>query len=422
METILETQFMVYTRAFSLDYSWIYGHQDLKVQKNLESIFNSQISNQLLDDLAHRITLFFRFQKYFILLVANPSKRRDDVQRTIFDRAMFLWQPNQFLVYKDLILLSRLLIKESEKVYENLSNDIRSIKTDYEMRAIKFDSDKKSILAKPNEQFKDSTVVFSSEMQWKDIKERKLIAEFPNSFDFSDIVHLVGNLPLEETIAICHGLPIENRHPKEGGCIVSAIKPASNKISIYNNDLQTVGTATIEKLTVKEQKQLDPTTISAPDKTAEKKVSVIPNNAENSSIKNEKEELIILFNELADKLNPELDNDKAFIQKIKTLAERFSVGKKKQVTSLITQILYLLSPAETIIPIEIHVLWQNLFIEILLFQNSSLSDIKKSWDQRISLLNYMTFAATDELNPKNWESQFKRKSEQLRNLLSDSDS
>jgi hypothetical protein len=416
-EKILETQLMIYTRSYSFDYSWVYGHRNAKIQKELETLFRTWITNKLLNNLWHEVTFFSQIDGYFILLIASPSNRVDNVKRAIFDRAMFLWQPNHKLVYRDLYPLVMALTSKATEVYETLTSDATTIKTDYQNGFINLRTNNAD---QSTEEVENFTVAFPSGITWKDIRQQNLIAEFPTSLKFSEIVQLIGDYPLEETLTICHGVSVEDRYPKDKSCIVSATNRNSSEVLVLNRNLQLYLTGKIqESIISKPNSSFHPAHLT-PQKTQVEPNLVPPNKTEIPSTSNDEEKLVDFLNELAKKISIRGDEKSNIIlQQIRVLVEKISLSQRKQLLKLITELLYLLNPAGAVIPVEINILWQNLFTEILLLQGNSSNDIRKSWIQRISLLKPITFSAISNLKLDKWESEFNEKCNQLRDALSD---
>lgn len=409
-EKSIEAQLMIYTRSTLFDYTWIYGHRDTQFRKELEGVFNEWIDNKLLDKISQKVTFFSTFKKHFILLVAKPSDRVDRVKRIIFDRAILLWKHDTQLNYNDLAKLSSTLESQAEEVYTNLPSDVTNYETDYWQGTITL-KDKNLTQGE-----KIVKAFFSPPLSWNDVKQKKLVVEMPSSIEFKGIAEILGDYSLENSITICHGVPIEKRFPKDESCIVSGNSANSEEIAVYDrnlnlycigaikevlaSDYETSTNENLQKIQVKEKIDREET---EPEK-----------NKDSSGI----------FNEIAEKIKS-LDSKQrnTIFRRFQEIAQqKFSNTQKKQVLKLITEIFYLLNPVEILVSVEIHILWQNLFCEIMLLQDKESDEIKKSWVQRISLLKPITIATVSELEIDSWQETFNEKCNELKKALIENNS
>jgi hypothetical protein len=425
IEKKMQVQLLVYTRSNQFDYGWVYGHSDTKLQRDLEQLFQTSIGNTLLNREKREVKFFFQLNGYYVLLIADASDRVDKQKRIIFDRAMFVWQSgniaNSGLTHRDLHELDKILAEEARKVYDNLAENEPFIKPKLNSLLITLPAAEQS----PEE------VVFTDGYKWKDVWQRNLIVEFPSSYSFGMILELIGRQPLEETVAVCHGLSKESRYPKDKSCAVGGGNQNGTEILIYDRGFEFRASGKIQKAININIQSTQGSAGFSPTKyeTHFDDFQVVGEFASNASFhettkppqgfvaSEEDVELNELLDKLAEKINSQPQQR---VNVVNQVWARFSNNKNKQISKLITEIIYLLTPANAFVPLEIHVLWQHLFIEVLLLPEALFEDFNSDWSRRTQHLKSVTLAKTSNQQYSRWQETFKEKCDQLADSFSNS--
>ena len=214
-------QLLVYTRAANFDYQWVLGLEDKSVEKALENYLLDWLGTSLLAKLPS-VTTFFKFRQYNVLMLAEGSETRNDLQgRRIFQRAIFMWEAFNGLLYKHLEPLAVRLSEESENIYKELPDNVFNYPTGAQKYTVSL------------QELEDEAEIINIDkcrwelpqrLTWSDVSAYKLTVEVPNTWSFDKMIAGIADQSVNQSNAIYIGnaLHFENRVPPDHGWIVSA--------------------------------------------------------------------------------------------------------------------------------------------------------------------------------------------------------
>lgn len=199
---LIPLHILAFTRSVTIDYRWIYGLKDKKLQKELEESISPYL--QEISSAAHKnlspIRLFFKVGQFFVLGMARMSPHRiDKVGRRIYDYAFLLWDIDTPLKYNNLIELSIIFERNVDKIFNNISENIDQLSQ--ETYGFKINRQVlKYLLYEP-------TSISFWELPYKltpeDLVKYKLSVEISGKYSFFDVLADLNNQHLDKTNPIC---------------------------------------------------------------------------------------------------------------------------------------------------------------------------------------------------------------------------
>lgn len=427
-------QFLVYTRAANFDYQWVLGLEDKSVENALQDYLQDWLSTKHLAKLPP-VTTFFNFQQYGMLMLAEGSETRNDLQgRQIYQRAIFMWEEFAGLRYKHLEPLAVRLNEEAVNVYDKLPDNVFSYQTRTQKYAVS--------LQELEEEAETINIAKCSwglplGLTWAEVRNYKLTVEVPKAWSFDKMIAGLADQPVSQSDAIYIGssLRFENRVPPDHGWIVSASAEdgSEEEVRVLRSDGQTLTSAA----SVREQQEstagFKARQVGSGAKGATKSAQASLKGAESSnavsrvkvsvpattdeklgeSDEYSQEALKNLFDIYAGlKDMPSKSEKWEFLRSIKRLLERNHLP----LVQAETRLLRLLAPATQMLGNDVTVAWHYLLSEVLLSYQSPSEGMLDEWISRVYGLEKISKKSVPE-RQEAWRSEFSKACDGFREIL-----
>jgi hypothetical protein len=396
----ININFLVHTKSASFDYQWIYGIEDKKLESDLNQLVLNWLSNKELDSLS-RASTFFQFKDYFALMTASASStRRDAEKRVIFQRAIFLWKPDEIMLYGHLAPLLGILESHADKIYAEVpDNELRIEQKQHRFTIYLSDLDK---WLRTNQSLFQAWKLPTG-LKWAHILREKWSVEVPSSWEFAAMISPIWDAKISENnpIFIGQGLHRRNRFDSDRSWILSSTEPSgagASELKIldrYGSEVpasqypssstrRTLSSGSLARSGGESQTR-NPGGVSGDPITdgydnAPPYGHHRPSEAEDAEQGVRDEARLAVYSAVSERGRSLADQE----EKSSWLKKKKQAESKLQ--SILAQINLLIIPLEYNVPLELTIAWQHLLLEIALFSQSASASWREEWMRRIRRL------------------------------------
>lgn len=397
--------FLAHTRSKYFDYAWIQGLEDQSFENELGKFILSWLGNTQLDSLPP-VNVFFIFKGRCVLLWGRRSEdRRDEANRKIFERALYVWDAKEGLRYSHLAPLLEDLETEAENVFASVPQD--AVRASRNVTRLELDPGKLDQAAQKNlERLPGWSLPFDLTVQ--ELAKGCLTVEVPSEWSFAKMLMPLGNTVINAAEAVCLGLSLTFKHRGElaGGWVISGTTSDNGdlpRVRDANGNLMDRGSMERMRTGWAEEAARMARNKQRPD-PAEKKPAPPPPPPPPPQGDSE--------------VSPQEFSEAAHLSQQLAPQEQglFRRSSNDGIPACIRRLHLLVLPAGRQAGLDVLISWQGLLQEILMCHKIASPGIANEWLRRLDFLQRLV---TQVGRYQDWGTEFHSVCSQLRGLLED---
>ena len=403
----LSIDFLAHTRSTYFDYAWILGLEDQSFENDLGKFIIAWLGNTQLDSLPP-VAVFFTFKGRCILLWGRRSEeRRDQSNRRIFERALYVWDAREEFPYSRLAPLLEDLEVEAADLFESVPLDaVRAPRT---VKRLELDSGKLDQAAR---KYRESIGKWSLpfDLTPQELVKGGLTVEVPSDWSFAKMLMPLGDAAIDPSEPVCIGSSLTYKHRGElagGGWLVSGTASDNGDLGDLprardaNGNLMDL--AAVERMRARWAEEAARTSKKSQQRPEPADRNTIPPppqpQAEPESFPADFQEAVYLSQQLA-------PQEQGFFRR----------SANDGIAVCVRRLQFLISPAGRLMGQDVLVAWQWLLQEILLCHEIASPGIAEEWMRRLGTLRRL-LSHPGRSYPRDWSPEFQSACNHLQQLL-----